>query len=262
MKNMIYTVIVLSVLTGCSLSTPKAQVSSDSDQPQMSQEQRDIAASQINVQLGLAYLEQRQIPKAKQKLLLALQQNPHSITAVDATAYFWEVTGNGASADQYYRLAISLNPKSGQALNNYGTFLCRNKHYVAAKNYLLSAASQREYIDSAAALENLGLCELAAKHIEQAEKYFTEALQQDPNRSTSSYELAKLYYQKGDYYSAKQYLKEYDQSASMTSPSLWLGIEIAKKTKDIGTILKNGALLEKHFTNSPEYQLYQKMQLS
>src|ERR1043165_9760840 len=103
-------IILIVTLTACSVfSKSKIQVSG-------------LQASDVNVQLGLAYLENGDVQRAHQKLLLAEQQSPGSLQAKGAMGYFLESTGSLPSADAYYRRAITLNPKSGAAQNNYGTF--------------------------------------------------------------------------------------------------------------------------------------------
>jgi len=140
--------------------------------------------------------------------------------------------------------------------------LCRKGQYQLAEKYLLAAANEPRYIDSGAAFENAGLCAMAIPDDEMAGKYFIQAIEQDHNRPVSYFELARLYYKRSQYNLAKKYLKGYEDVAQQTANSLWLGIEIANKTKDVATILKNGALLEKKFAKSKQYQFYQKMQLS
>jgi type IV pilus assembly protein PilF len=247
----------MTLLAACT-----SEVTNSEQITQPNAQQRAVAAAKINTQLGLAYLNQGQLPLAKQKLLLAMQQNPDSITVMDAMAYFWETTGNQNLALKNYQRAVALAPTSGRALNNYGAYLCRKGQYQLAEKYLLAAANEPRYIDSGAAFENAGLCAMAIPDDEMAGKYFIQAIEQDHNRPVSYFELARLYYKRSQYNLAKKYLKGYEDVAQQTANSLWLGIEIANKTKDVATILKNGALLEKKFAKSKQYQFYQKMQLS
>jgi type IV pilus assembly protein PilF len=154
--------------------------------------QQQNQLSQIYVQMGLVYLKQKQLPLAKEKFVAALDENPFSSTALDAIAYYWEVTGNNVMANKYYLKAIKQNSTSGRALNNYGVYLCRMKQYTIAEHYLLAAGHDPSYVGSAAAMENAGLCALAAKVPSKAKLYFEQALQQDPNRPISAYELSHL----------------------------------------------------------------------
>ena len=77
-------------------------------------------------------------------------------------------------------------------MNNYGTFLCRQGEYKKAETYFLNAIKDVNYIHTAGAYENAGLCALEVPDLAKAKLYFTSALNQDPSRKESLYELAKI----------------------------------------------------------------------
>lgn len=138
-------------------------------------------ASAYNMQLGLGYLKQGNRQRAKQKLLTAVAQAPNSPYANEALAYYFEKTQEINQAEYYYQKAIQLAPKTGAILNNYGTFLCRQKQYQEAFNYFLKAVSDPEYLNTALAYENAGICAEAAHDSSAAKAYFKKALEQDPS---------------------------------------------------------------------------------
>src|SRR5438128_2314971 len=94
-------------------------------------------AANYNVELALSYLQQGNLTRAKYKLLLAQQQAPNDPVVNDAMGYFLERTGEVNKAESYYLQAINAAPKSGAAQNNYGTFLCRQKHYQKAITHFM-----------------------------------------------------------------------------------------------------------------------------
>ncbi len=163
------------------------------DEPLPSKNQPNLnRAATINMQLGLGYLKQGDRPRAKKKLLTALEQEPNSADVNAAMAYYLEQTSEIDEAKKYYLKAISLSSNSGAQLNNYGTFLCRQGDYKQAETYFLKAVKDTQYIHTAGAYENAGLCVLAIPNIEKAKLYFNKALNQDPSRRESFYELLKL----------------------------------------------------------------------
>lgn len=149
-------------------------------------------AASYNIQLGLGYLKQGDRPRAKKKLLTALEQEPKSPDANASIAYFFEQTNELDQARKYYLKAISLSSNGGSQLNNYGTFLCRQGEYKKAEMYFLKAVKDEQYIHTGGAYENAGLCALAVPDYNKAKEYFTTALNQDPSRNTSLYELVKI----------------------------------------------------------------------
>lgn len=142
-------------------------------------ENRQIAADD-NVKLGLAYLQQGNTPHAKEKLLMALDEAPNWAVSKDAMAYFLEVTGDKNEAENYYKEAISLSPEDGAALNNYGTFLCRSHRIDEAEKMFLKAATLPNYLNTAEAYENAGLCALTIPDKNKAKYFFEKASKQDP----------------------------------------------------------------------------------
>ena len=148
-------------------------------------------ASSYNMQLGLAYLKQGNRQRAKQKLLIAIAQNPNSPYANEALGYYFEQTQEAAQAELYYNKALQLAPNTGAILNNYGDFLCHQKRYTEANEYFLKAAADSHYLNTALAYENAGICALAAHKTIDAEKYFKIALLQDPSLKESQKLLGK-----------------------------------------------------------------------
>lgn len=148
--------------------------------------------AEINIQLGLAYLEKGNMQRAKQKLLYAAEKAPNLPEAWYSLAYYSEMTGNKKEAEQNYTKAIQLAPQRGDVLNNYGTFLCRSGYYKKAIHYFLLASQDTHYLDTASAYENAGLCALKIPDRKQAIAYFSRALEEDPAHTVSIAELNKL----------------------------------------------------------------------
>jgi type IV pilus assembly protein PilF len=133
-------------------------------------------ASSDNVALGLAYLKNGNKIRAKEKLLRALHESPQNPVTLEAMAYFWEETGNTALASQYYAKAYELAPDDGTVLNNYAIFLCKQHHAPQAEILFLKAANLQNYINTAKAYENAGVCALTVNDKAKAKDYFTKAL--------------------------------------------------------------------------------------
>jgi type IV pilus assembly protein PilF len=206
----------LIVFTGCS----SVHTSSD--------EKQDQKPALVNTQLGMAYLQNQQIPEAKQKLLLALKQDPSLPEAWYSMGYFYESIGDAKEANSYYVKAVSLAPTRGDVQNNYGTYLCRTGDYSAAIQHFLSATQDKQYLDTASAYENAGLCALKIPDKKLAMQYFTTALTQDSNHPTSLIELAQLQYERGNYAVAKQNLQQFLSISAATPQSKLLSEQLAK----------------------------------
>lgn len=163
----------------------------ENEAPQNTKKDLSKAAS-YNLQLGLGYLKQGDRPRAKKKLLTALEQAPKSPDVNSAMAYYFEKTNELDKAKSYYLKAVDLSDNSGAQLNNYGTFLCRQGEFKKAEAYFLKAVKDMQYVHTSGAYENAGLCALEIPDEAKAKEYFITALNQDPSRTESLYELVKL----------------------------------------------------------------------
>ena len=174
--------IILCLIASCA-TTPSAE-------EQEKAKARKVAS--IYTQLGMAYLGKGDMERAKQKLLMALQKDPTFPEAWYSMAYFNEKTGNKQLAEENYLKAVNLAPTHGDVQNNYGTFLCRNGDYQRSIEHFLLATKDPQYLDSADAYENAGLCALKIPDKQQAMHYFNLSLEQDPTRMSVMTELTKL----------------------------------------------------------------------
>lgn len=174
--HLIYLLLIFS-LTSCQTSPEKPST-------------YNPKASGYNVQLGLGYLAQGNRERAKQKLLAAIAQDPQSATANDALAYYFESVQDIQQAETYYQHAVQFHPNTGAPLNNYGAFLCRQARYDEANKYFMRAIADPQYINTAMAYENAGLCAIAAGNNKNATIYLKKALAHEPSLQQAADALA------------------------------------------------------------------------
>ena len=168
-------------------------------------------ASEANINLGMALMRKQHYPAAKNSLIQATKDDPQNPAAWYSLAFFYQTVGQNAQANADYQHAIAVAPHSGSAHNNYGTFLCRNGQFSSAIHQFQIAANETNYLDTAGAYENAGLCALKAASPNLAMQFFKQALNNGPNRPISLYEMARLSFQKHRIQQAKRYLKRYQQ---------------------------------------------------
>lgn len=193
------------------------------------QETKLVSAAKINVQLGMAYLERKDIQRAKQKFILALDEAPQIPETWYSMAYFMESTGNQDAADKYYVKAMAVAPGRGDVLNNYGTYLCRKGNYRDAVNHFIKATQDPKYLQAASAYENAGICALKIPSDDEAMKYFTKAIAEEPQRAASLIELAELNYKQGNYKKSREQLNQYLEFASPSVKSYTLEKNLDKR---------------------------------
>ncbi len=218
-----------------------------------------INASKYNTKLGVSYLQRGNLERSKQKILSALQQDPRSYEAHLAMAYYWEYTGDLAQAEQSYRRALRLARRKGEVHNNYGAFQCKQKNYREADRSFQRAMADNSYVKLAEVYENAGYCAQLAGWLDKAHRYFLRAVNIDERRAKGWLGLAEWALATKQPSKADLYLHRYEQNASITAGSTWLGYQISKQLGKRQSADKYQALLKKQFANSDEYQQFQRM---
>ena len=121
-------------------------------------------AAKINSQLVYAYVQEHQMERAKEKLLLALNQAPNAPDVLAAAGYFYAKSNNISFANQYYQKAIKLAPTEGRYRNNYAVFLCKRGRQKEAIKYFKQAAKIPSYLHAKNALDNSNKCANVVKN--------------------------------------------------------------------------------------------------
>lgn len=204
--------------------------------PQKDEEKKNIA--HINTQLGISYLKQGDLVRAKQKLIKALRNDPQNIETNTAFGYFLEQAKEIELARYYYQKAITISKSSGYALNNYAVFLCKNGEHEESDKYFQKAVTDINYIDTAKAYENAGICALENKNFSKAKKYFIKSLEHNPKNTGALYELLALHAKEKNYEKALALLKAKEPLNNLL---LTLAIDISH--------LAGEKILEQHYTN-------------
>ena len=173
-----FSIVCLCVLGGCA-QLPQKNITPDQDlSPSVDQKH----AAELNVELGLAYLERNQMIRSKEKLQHAQHLAPNLSMTHYAMGYYWEQAGESAEAEKEYLRAIQLHP-GAEEYNHYGAFLCRSKQYAAAEKQFLKAIADFHYTNASNIFENAGLCAMQQKNPIKAKYYLQQAIQKDPSKT-------------------------------------------------------------------------------
>lgn len=212
--------ILASTLVGCvTVET--------TDSPEIVSNPKEKAEARIA--LGMGYLEQGNMVKARENLEKALKHYPGYYRAQLSLAHYYEKVGEDESANSLYKKSLRQNPSNGNVLNNYGTFLCKQGEYEQADRYFNRAIEQPYYYLISASYENAAFCALKAGETEKAKNYFTRTLDHDPNRVRSILYLAKLEIDAGSYKEARIRLMQFHQRYGVQKASLGLLAELEQK---------------------------------
>jgi len=244
-----------ALLAGCASSPGSGSVG----EPPASADQTDNQRrARIRLQLAVGYYEQRQMGVALDEIRQAIAADPNFAEAYSMRALIYMDMGELKLAEENFRQAIRLAPNTPDFNNNYGWFLCQNGREKESIAYFEAALKNRAYQSPAKALNNAGICSLKLKNRSAAERYFSQAFQYEPGNPSTSTNLARLYYDQGDYERARFYIGRVMKADVMTADVLWLAIRIERKLGDRAAESSLATQLRRRHGGSAEFAAYQR----
>lgn len=245
-KNLLLVLLLPVLLTACVAVNPgKSQ---------------NEKASEINVQLGMGYLQQGNLALASEKLTKALRQNPKSASANNAYAILQDRLGQKELAEQHYKEAIYLDPKDSQASNNYGAFLCRNNREAESEKHFLKALTNPLYKTPEYAYTNAAICLIKIDQKVKAKEYLEKALASKSDFSVALVAMGNLLFDEGNFDAAKLYVDRFHLVANPTSRSLWLAIRNELEIDSDADVNELADRLKRDFPDSSEYKSWLEIQ--
>jgi len=218
--NLIVVLMAVLFLSACSSS-------------RMGGRDKNPQAAELNVQLGLSYLQKERPDLAKIKLGRALKQAPNSSRVNWAYALLEEKLGNMSSAAKYFDKATRLNPDDAEGHNNYGAFLCSQDQVPEALAQFKLAVSNSLYETPEYAYLNAGMCAAGHDDTERAEDYFRKALDKNEGYVSALYQMALLTYQQKRYLASRAFRQRATDAMSDDDPKLlWLCMMTERELKN------------------------------
>jgi type IV pilus assembly protein PilF len=211
---------------------------------------RDAAA--YNVQLGIAYMNQGELARAKDKLDRAVTQDPENADVRSARAMLFQRMGDSAKADAEFRAALRLAPQDPKVVNNYAVYLCQNGRTDEGVKRFLEAARNPLYLTPEVAYTNAGVCLRAAKRDEEARTDFTRALQVRPSFAEAAFQLADLEFRRGELTSAHTLIDAFNGTYSATPDLLLLGVRVARAQGDRAAAQRYARRLQLDFPDTDQ----------
>ncbi|MEJ2649775.1 MAG: type IV pilus biogenesis/stability protein PilW [Sedimentisphaerales bacterium] len=209
----------------------------------------------INLRLGVKYLQQGKLDVALEKMQKSLSYEPNYPEAHSSIALVYDLMGEYEKSIDHYEKAVDLEPSSGVIQNNYAELLCRIGKPSDAEKHFLAAINDRKYKTPEKALENLGVCMTRVPDMDKAEKYLRKALELNPRLPIALLNMALVSINSKNYLSGRAYLERFQEVGVMNPESLWLGIQIEKHLGDEKAVSNYENLLRRKFPDSNETRL-------
>lgn len=191
--------------------------------------------SDVLVELGQRYYARGEYEIALEKLQSALTIDPTSASAHTVAAILYETINDGERAADHYQRSLQHGGRNGDVLNNYGSWLCRQRRYSEAEQYFRRAMADPFYRSPESALANAGTCALAAGNYEQAGSYLRQVLEARPEDDQALLGLAELAFREQDLMRARAFLQRAEARAPLSRSALELAVQIEEGLGDSGS---------------------------
>jgi type IV pilus assembly protein PilF len=212
----------------------------------------NVEASRANLQLGVSYLQQGNLPIAKQKLERARDQNPRDMQVHSALALLYEKLGEDALADSEHKIALRLAPRDPDVQNNYAVYLCRKGRTAEGVALFEKSAADRLYRTPWAAYTNAGVCLRRAGRDAEAAQRFQKAVDIRADYGEAVLQLADLELAQkdavGSYRRVEAYLARYPANADL----LLLAWRAARALQDQANVERLAKRLQAEYPRSEQ----------
>lgn len=222
--------------------------------PAMGQQTDQRNRAQIHTELGAVYFGRGQLGVALEELNEAVRADSGYAPAYNMLALVYMELREDDKAEEHFRRALSLDGADSDTHNNYGWFLCQRgriddsiPHFMAALKNPLYATPDKPYL-------NAGICSRKKNNDAEAEGFLLKSVRLQPQQPQALFHLADIYFRRGNYAEAKNYITRFSRIAVPTAESLWLGVRIERKLGDRNAEASYGLQLRKNFPDSPEAQ--------
>ena len=184
--------------------------------------------------LGLAgvALQRGDLDSAETQARTALKIDPKSADAYTLLAVISDQRGQADTAGGYYAKAVQMAPGKGNALNNYGAWLCGHGRAADSLAQFDAALQDPSYTTPAAALGNAGACALRAGQTARAEENLRRALQIDADNVAALGAMAQLRFNQGQYLDARAFMQRRLVAAPADRDALLLAAQIEDRMGD------------------------------
>ena len=255
-------VVAAVLLAGCANTggrpSPNAIAGTEQVIPTASDEGQARKRARLRLELALGYFEHGQTTVALDEVKQALVIDPSYGEAYNLRGLVYMRLDDPGLAEDSFRRAISINPRDGNAMHNYGWLLCQQKRYGDADKQFDQALAVPNYSDRSKTLMTRGICQLQAGDRARAEESLKQAYEIDAGNPVIGYNLALLLTQRNEWSRAQFYIRRVNNGPSANAESLWLGVKVERK---LGNREAEGQLagqLQRRFPQSKETLAYER----
>jgi len=209
--------------------------------------------AQIRTALASEYFQRRQYAIAIEEAETAIKILPAYAPGHSMLGIIYMEIGEDTKARTSFEQALRLAPNDPDVLNNVGWFECQKGDVQRSVGFFQQAIKTPLYATPHRALYNLGICSRKMGRVADAEQYFRQALQIQPQLQQAMLHLADLTFQAGRYKEAGNFMGQYSRLQSTPdADALLLGVRIARALGDKANADSYLLQLERRFPEAPQ----------
>lgn len=243
------------VLSACSSSRFVSSMDDEKVKTETSDVQRRVS---IRMQLAVDYFTQGQYKPALDEIRQVVSLSPSFADAYSLRALIQMEMNDMPRAEENFLHARKLDPTNSDITNNYAWFLCETNRGKQALPLFDKVLSDRTYAAPVKTMLSAGVCSLRLKDLATAERYFKMGIDLQPNNPTINGNLAKLYFDRGQFADARVYIQRVLKEEIFAADVLWLAIKIDNKLGDTASVNGLATQLRRRHPNSKEFASFQK----
>jgi type IV pilus assembly protein PilF len=249
--------VAVAGVSGCASGPTRAggsgtDIMTDSDEPEARKRAR------IRLELAVGYFEQGQTTVALDEIKQALNTDPNFADAFNVRGLVYMRLNDYALAEDSFRRAIALNPRDANLLHNYGWMLCQQGRFPESVEAFTKAIANPNYGGRAKTWMTQGLCQAKAGQRADAEFSLGKSFELDAGNPVTTYNLALLLFQRGDFVRSQFYIRRLNNSQLANAESLWLGIKVERRMGNRVAADQLAGQLKNRFSKAREAELLER----
>jgi type IV pilus assembly protein PilF len=213
--------------------------------------------ARVRLELALSYFERGQNETALDEVKQALAVDPQLGPAYNLRGLIYASLGEARLAEDNFRRALQINSRDGDAMHNYGWFLCQQGRYAESHVQFDTAMDVPNYRDIPRTLLAQGVCFGREKRWEPAEAALMRAYAFDADNPVVGYNLSDVLYRRGEYERARFFIRRINQSGEYSNAqTLWLAMRIESRIGNRNGVATIGQELRSRYPQSREAAAY------
>ena len=257
--------LVCAMLTGCVTSpesssegqTPKSGTVPSLDPPtdrKTASDEVDVnKRARVRMELATAYFQRGQLTTALDEVKQAISANPNFGEAYNLRGLIYAGLGDDALAEDSFRRSLQINPRDGDAMHNYGWYLCQKRSFAAAQTLFKQALDNPQYPNVPRTLNASGVCLAREGRWAEALTTLNRAFERDSANPATAFNLSEVLVHEGQYERARFYIRRVNSMPEQTTAqTLFLAAKIEMKMGNRQAANEYGFQLRSRFPQSRE----------